>query len=247
MLHLVVRSSSLLVLWDVDGTLIDNGGISKYAYALGFELLTGRLPVEPVVTDGMTDIAIMRLLFERHGLELDPYHVRWVPEVMAEALASLVPLLRERGHAMPGAAEALEALAIQPGVVQSVLTGNVAPNARAKVAAFGLDARLDFEVGGYGSDDEIRANLVGVAQAKASASYGAVFDSSNTVLIGDTLRDVEPGRVGGAHVVAVASGAFTVDQLSAAGADVVLPDLRDTDAVVKSVLGSGPRIWETKA
>jgi phosphoglycolate phosphatase len=55
--------------------------------------------------------------------------------------------------------------------------------------------------------------------------------------MGDTLRDVEAGRVGGAHVVAVASGAFTAEQLAQAGADIVLPDLRDTDAMVKSILG----------
>jgi hypothetical protein len=58
----VTEPSPRLVLWDVDGTLIHNGGVSKLAYALGFQMLTGHPPSEPVITDGMTDPAIMRSL-----------------------------------------------------------------------------------------------------------------------------------------------------------------------------------------
>jgi phosphoglycolate phosphatase len=234
----IVTDSSLLVLWDVDGTLIYNGGVSKMAYAVGYEKLTGRAPTEPVVTDGMTDIAILRSLFERHGREFTASEAARVPEIMSDALASLAPQLRERGHAMPGAHEAIDALSMLPAVVQSVLTGNIAPNAYVKVSAFGLHSKLDFEVGGYGSDDEVRSRLVAAAQAKASAKYGVSFTASNTVIIGDTQRDVEAGRIGGAGVIAVASGAFDEEQLSGAGADFVLPDLRDTDRFVKCVLAA---------
>lgn len=236
-LDVVTLSWPQLVLWDVDGTLIYNGGVSKQAYALGFELLTGQAPTQPVITDGMTDPAIMRSLFERHGIEFTPELAARLPEAMTDALASLVPELRERGHAMPGAREAIEALAELPDVIQTVLTGNIAPNAFAKVAAFGLHGKLDFEVGGYGSDDEVRSNLVGAARDKALKRYGIAFDGSNTVIIGDTLRDIEAGRDGGAHVIAVASGNFTEHQLLAEGADVVIPDLRDTDGLVKCLLG----------
>jgi phosphoglycolate phosphatase-like HAD superfamily hydrolase len=100
-----------------------------------------------------------------------------------------------------------------------------------------LHAKLDFEVGGFGSDDEVRSNLVEAARGKALSKYGVAFDASSTVIIGDTLRDIEAGRDGGAHVIGVASGAFSEAQLLAEGADVVVPDLRDTDGLVKSVLG----------
>jgi hypothetical protein len=63
------------------------------------------------------------------------------------------------------------------------------------------------------------------------------FDETSTVLIGDTPRDVEAGRDGGAYVVAVASDSDSADVLREAGADVVLPDLRDTGAVVEAVTG----------
>jgi phosphoglycolate phosphatase-like HAD superfamily hydrolase len=236
-LNIVTLSWPQLVLWDVDGTLIHNGGVSKQAYALGFERLTGTPPTEPVITDGMTDPAIMRSLFARHGIEFTSEVAAEIPKVMTDALATLVPELRVRGHAMPGARAAMDALAELPDVIQSVLTGNIAQNAFAKVAAFGLHARLDFEVGGFGSDDEVRANLVGAARGKALRKYGVAFNASNTVIIGDTLRDIEAGRDGGAHVIAVASEAFSEDQLLAEGAEAVIPDLRDTDGLVKSLLG----------
>jgi phosphoglycolate phosphatase len=227
---------SLLVLWDVDGTLIHNGGVSKEAYARGFELLTGSAPTEKVVTDGMTDQAIMRSLFERHQLILSDDLRAKLPEVMERALTSLKEELRQRGHAQPGAGPALEALADQRGVIQSVLTGNIAPNAYTKVSAFDLHHRIDFEVGGYGSDSEIRSELVAFAQAKAAAKYGGVFDATNTVLVGDTPRDIEAAKLGGASVIAVASGAFAADVLARLEPDVVLPSLRDTGNVVQAVM-----------
>jgi Predicted phosphatases len=231
-------SSPLLVLWDVDGTLINNGGVSKEAYAGGFTALTGRVLEHPVITDGQTDPAIMRSLLVRHGIEPTPELLAQVDDVMPAALEALVPRLRERGHAQPGAREAIAALARQAGVVQSVLTGNIAPNGYTKLAAFGLHASLDFEVGGYGSDSEVRADLVNAARRKATSKYGVPFDPVSTVLIGDTPRDVEAGRVGGAYVIAVATGEYDAEQLLAEGADIALSDLRDTDLVVRTVLAA---------
>jgi phosphoglycolate phosphatase-like HAD superfamily hydrolase len=83
----------------------------------------------------------------------------------------------------------------------------------------------------------VRANLVGIARDRASAKYGVRFDKDTTVLIGDTPRDVQAGRNGGARVVAVASGSDSMEVLHCEGADTVLPDLRDTQAVVSAVTG----------
>jgi len=102
---------------------------------------------------------------------------------------------------------------------------------------FGLDCYIDFDAGGYGSDDDVRANLVGIAQARASARYGEVFCKRNTILVGDTLRDVRAALNGGARVVAVATGTDSPQALLNAGADIVLPDLRDTRAVTEAVAG----------
>jgi len=179
----------------------------------------------------------MRNMLLRHGIEPTADHVARMPEVLETATNSKAAVLRERGHELPGAREALAALQETPGVIQSVLSGNIRPNAFTKLSVFGLNPYIDFEVGGYGSDDEVRENLVGVARERTSAKYSVNFDKNTTVLIGDTPRDVSAGRNGGAHVVAVASGSDSMEVLCSEGADVVLPDLRDTQAVVAAVTG----------
>jgi phosphoglycolate phosphatase len=234
----------ILVLWDVDHTLIENGGVSKEVYAAAFEILTGRPVTEPVETDGRTDPSIMGDLLARHGSSLS-YDDR-VREALVNALKSRIDKLRERGQALPGAAAALEALKGESHVVQTVLTGNIQPNAVVKLTAFGLDRFVDFEVGGYGSDDSVRWRLVRIAQVRAEAKYsGRQFARSNTVVIGDTPRDVQTGLKGGARVIAVATGSSSTAELRAAGADVVLADLVDTDALLRAVLEAPPASAET--
>ena len=230
---LTVRTT--LVLWDVDHTLIENNGINKEYYAKAFELLTGRQTGHDARTDGRTDPEIMRNMLVDNGIDPADSYLARVPDVLETAMSISADTLRERGHALAGAEKSLAALQDAPGIVQSVLSGNIRPNAFTKLSVFGLHIYLDFEIGGYGSDDSVRANLVSVARRRAKAKYGIEFDKSTTVLIGDTQRDVRAGLDGGAHVVAVATGPDTEQTLREAGADVVLPDLRDTEAVVAAI------------
>jgi phosphoglycolate phosphatase len=108
-------------------------------------------------------------------------------------------------------------------------------NAFAKLHAFGLDQWLDLEVGGFGSDDIVRSKLVDASRRKVRAKYGLEFDRSSTVLIGDTPLDVKAARDGGAKVIAVATGVYTVDQLTSAGADAVLESLADLDRFAETL------------
>jgi len=225
----------LLVLWDVDHTLIENSGISKDTYARAFERLAGRSVDHEIVTEGRTDPEIMRSMLIDHGIEPTMDHMARVSGLLESSMSANASRLRERGYALPGANTALEALRDTAGIIQAPLTGNIRPNAFTKLSGFGLHAYLDFEVGAYGSDDHIRANLVGIAQRRAAAKYDATFDAKSTVLLGDTWRDVRAGRDGGAFVVAVASGKDSIDRLRSEGADIVLPDLRDAKSVVEAI------------
>jgi phosphoglycolate phosphatase len=227
--------SAILVLWDIDHTLIENHGVNKETYALAFKLLTGREAEHRARTDGRTEPEIMHDMLTRHEIVPTADHIAQMPEALESATLANAAALRERGHELPGARDVLAAFRASAGIVQSVLSGNIRPNAVTKLSAFGLEGFMDFEVGGYGSDDEVRANLVAVAQARATAKYGETFDKANTILVGDTPRDVLAGREGGARVVAVATGSDSAEVLRAAGADVVLPDLRDTNAVAEAV------------
>ncbi len=231
-------ATPLLVLWDIDGTLIDNGGVSKEAYALTFNRLTGRPPEHPIVPAGRTDPAVLRMMLRQHGIEATPDVMKQAVDVLNRVFESLMSRLAERGHVKLGAQSAIAALAGRGDVVQSVLTGNTRHNAQVKVSVFGLAGALDYEVGAYGSDTEVRAGLVPVARTKATAKYGISFPPAPTVLIGDTPRDIKAGRASGAFAVGVATGEYGVEELAAVGADAVLPDLRDSSAVVGAVLGA---------
>jgi len=235
------RPERCLVLWDVDHTLIDNGGVSKEIYLLAFEHLSGSPPDQRPRTGGRTDPLIMRDLWLAHGLDREAFDWQAAYRALVSAGEAKSSELRARGHALPGALAVLRRLAHDEFVVQSALTGNVRENARVKLAAFGLDEYLDLEVGAFGSDDDVRARLVPVAQARADHKYGAAPAGRTAVLVGDTPRDVEAGARGGAHVLGVATGSTTERELLDAGADEVLPGLEDTDAVMAAVHRLGRR------
>ncbi len=224
----------VLVLWDVDHTLIENGGVSKANYALAFEILTGRPARTVARTDGRTDVDIMAGLFADNGAEL-PADQDVVLVALAEAGRRNAEELRLRGHSLPGAAECLERLAGRPDVTNSVLTGNIEENARVKLAAFYLDKWIDFTVGAFGAEHKVRSRLVPIAQTKAARRYGFDAERDVTLRVGDTVRDVMAGREGGARVIAVATGLDSEEELRGAGADAVLATLEDADAFWDSV------------
>jgi phosphoglycolate phosphatase-like HAD superfamily hydrolase len=230
-----------LVLWDVDGTLVQYGRIGRQAFADAFLLFEGRvasgLDELMISTAGRTDPDIALEFLARHGVadgesRLDAFHA-----ALVAALATRAEQMRERGRALPGVERALETVRRQPGVAQSLLTGNVEANAVLKLASVGLDGYVDFEIGAYGSDHRDRGRLVEVARAKAMAKFGVELDPSAVVVIGDTPLDVAAARAGEARVIAVATGHYDLEALAATAPDAVFEDLTDTEAVVAAILG----------
>jgi phosphoglycolate phosphatase len=230
-----------LVLWDVDGTLVQAGEVGRDIFTEAFQAVMGRDPDQAAAATlamaGRTDPEIALELLAAHQIAEGEAHLAAFGEALVAALATKAALIRERGRALPGAEAALAALGREPGVVQSLLTGNLQPNALLKLASFGLDGYLDFEVGGFGSDHRHRPSLVEVARAKAERKYATSFDATATVLVGDTPLDVAAGRAGGARVVAVATGPYSVEELEATGADAVLPGLGDLARTLGAILG----------
>jgi phosphoglycolate phosphatase-like HAD superfamily hydrolase len=225
-----------LVLWDIDGTLVDSARLGREAFVEAFETVTGRPAAGPISLAGRTDLEIARDMLETAGLAWDDGLLASFGDALESAMAARSQLLRERGHAYAGAHEALARLDREPGVVQSILTGNIEPNAGVKLGAFGLDRHLDFEIGAYGSDHHMRGELVAIARGKAERKLGLTIAPEQVVVMGDTPLDVAAARKGGARAVGVANGPFEVGALLDAGADSVLPDLTDAEAVVSAVL-----------
>ena len=230
--------AELLVLWDLDYTLVSADGLGTRMYEVVFREMFGRELAVVAPKAGRTDRAIVGDTLALAGVPVsavDPF----LGALSRLAVADAVP-----GPVRPlaGAAAAISALAAA-GVRQSVLTGNIKPVAVLKLERAGLRDHLDLDAGAYGDVHEVRAELVTAARAAAARVYGLDFPGSRTVLVGDTPLDVEAALATGARAVAVATGSYPAADLAAAGAHVVLPDLTDAGAVLAAVTGS-PREGE---
>jgi phosphoglycolate phosphatase len=226
-----------LVLWDIDHTLIETRGVGGQIYAEAFAQVTGHPLLTMPELAGRTEPVIFRDALTVNGVKADEGLYALFAAEQARGYADHLDDLRRRGRALPGAAEALRALSQHDDVTQTVLTGNTRPASEIKLQAFGLDRYLDFDIGAYGTDDDVRANLVGVARQRAEKASGQDYETARTVLIGDTINDVAAALDSGARIVAVATGNDTADELAAAGADMVLADLTDTSAVLSAIFG----------
>jgi phosphoglycolate phosphatase-like HAD superfamily hydrolase len=136
---------------------------------------------------------------------------------------------------MPGIERLLLKLAAEPRVALGLLTGNLVDGAELKLRSAGIDTR-QFVVGAYGSDSHDRAELPAIAAARARPLFGHVPSGEEVVIIGDTPADIACGRGIGARAIAVATGAYTVDELAAHDPWALVPDLSDTDAVMSAIL-----------
>ena len=207
---------------------------------LAFGQVSGYPLVQLPPTAGRTDSEVFFEALALNAPELaadeDPQRLLAAyNDALARAFDARRDLLTTKGRLLPGAKEALTAVARLPGVLQTVLTGTIRPNALVKLRAFGLDGLIDAEIGGFGSDVYPKGTLLQVARLRAAETRGASLTEQGTTYIGDSQRDVEAARVGGARSIAVVSGRATHAELTAAGADAVLADLTDTEAVVRTI------------
>jgi phosphoglycolate phosphatase len=229
----------ILVLWDIDGTLLNSGGVGRDLYNTVFFQLFGRsLPAHAPMA-GRTDRAIILETLTLAGVR-EPR--RYVDPFIA-GLGAYAPSMRSavasRGEVLPGAAAALALVGRHAH--QSVLTGNIRQLAEVKLTALGLRDGLDLCIGAYGDDHEDRAQLVEVARRRAAAVHGwssaTAFAGTSTVVIGDTPLDVSAALSAGARAVGVATGTYSAADLVAAGADAVLSNLADPSLVLEILLG----------
>jgi phosphoglycolate phosphatase len=229
------------VLWNIDLTLLDVGRVTRAAYADAFRTVTGRPLVALPQTAGRTESEIFfdALALNEPGTRAaDPAGEELLGAFTAElttAFRARCGLLTQEGWLLPGARNAVAEVATLPGVVQTVLTGAIKPNAIEKLRAFGLEPYFDTEVGGYGSEVFPKGALLLTARGRAARKYGVDFAERATVYVADSVRDVAAARIGGARSVAVASGRSSAAELRDEGADVVLADLADTAHVVRAI------------
>jgi phosphoglycolate phosphatase-like HAD superfamily hydrolase len=221
-----------LILWDIDGTLVRGGMVGAEVFDSAIERVLGVRPRAQVIFSGKTDRQLVEEFLAMEGSE-DPDHVPAVLYHLERELAIHADRIASEGSACPGSEAALRALAAIDSVEQTVLTGNIAPNALAKLAAFGLDHYLDLEAGAYGSEHSDRRNLLPLAWKHQRELRDIHYLPDETWIVGDTPRDLECARAGDSHCLLVATGRHEFAELEELGADLVLKDLSDTGVVVE--------------
>lgn len=225
-----------LLFFDIDGTLVLTGGAGKRAMIRALADVFGADGAfDNVDMAGCTDTELLSAALARLGLPD-------TPDAHARFREAYLPLLREevqqpgigRKAVMPGVRALLDALVPLRDAHLALLTGNYRDAARMKLSYFDLAAF--FAWGAFGDESPDRNELARIAVRRA-ADQGVPADARASVLvIGDTPQDIACARAVGARAIGVATGSHSVDDLQGAGADVVVSDLSDTEAVLRLLL-----------
>ena len=229
---------SRLVLFDSDGTLLLTAGAGRRAItrALSDEV-ADPASFAGIRFDGKTDpqivVEMLALAGQQEAHESE--RVRRLCERYVGLLALELERPVTRTTLMPGVEPLLDRLERTPGVLLGLLTGNLARGAALKLRSAGLDPAR-FRVGAYGSDAAHRPALPPIAARRAERYFGRVPAGSEVVIIGDTPADIDCGTGISARAVAVATGGFSVAELTACGPHAVFEDLSATDEVLEAIL-----------
>jgi phosphoglycolate phosphatase len=228
-----------LVLFDIDGTLLNSGGLGRASMQRALGLVFGSPGNPSYRYDGKTDKQIVRdvMRLEGHSDEHIDARMEKLIELYLEGLREGAKSGKFNVRPLDGVVELLDALEARQNVVLGLLTGNVEPGARVKLTAAGINPER-FRVNAFGSDHEHRPRLPAIAQRRASETLGLEIVGDRLIVIGDTPADIECGRSLGARAIGVASGHYTVEQLQEHNPYAVFPSLKNTPQVLDTILNA---------
>ncbi len=216
--------SHMLYLFDIDGTLVDTGGAGMTALNEATREMFGD-DGPPLDLAGSTDLGIIATLHSHFGVEPTPQRILAYFEIYHSRLDWNLAHGGFPGRVLDGVTPILDELASRPGVCVGLLTGNTAGGAARKMRHYQLDSRFPF--GAYGCDHADRNLLGPIALERAASHAGRSFSPAETLVIGDTPKDIACAHAIGARCLAVATGRFSKKELELHGGDHVVESLED--------------------
>lgn len=224
-------------LFDIDGTLIRCGGAGGKSLLVALKEEFQLPHAEPVPIHGRTDLGIINQLLSENGIECNDLNrarlcVRYY-SILPTRLQQLADNFE--AHILPGIESLLESLIDDDNSTLGLLTGNMPTSAKIKLEQFSLWQYFEFGVFGHMADH--RPRLAEPAMKLIEEHVGRQLPPERVTIIGDTTLDVELAKVMGSRCLAVCTGGSSADELTAAGADLVLNDLAQTELVVDWLRG----------
>ena len=225
-------SAMRLLLFDIDGTLVNTGGAGVESLKM---TVRNRFRTEDDLRDieiaGKTDRAIIRDILCKYQVDPTEENITSFAREYIDGLP--LCLSRTRGRVLPGIQQVLERLKPQPHIVLALLTGNLQEGARLELQHYGL---WDFfEFGAFADDHYDRNQLGAFARKRAQLKHGHDFDAADIDVIGDTNHDIACGKAFGARTIAVATGSWSRERLQGCAPDFWFDDFSDADDVIEKL------------
>lgn len=220
------RAVSVL-LFDLDGTLLLTGGAGARAMErAGRRIFGDRFSFDGVVVSGGLDPLLFAEAARLSAIADAHLHHEQFQHFYLQALAEELERGRDAVRMLPGIDRLLRRLASEADTTLGLVTGNYRRAAPLKLRAAGVDP-AQFQVSAFGDEAPDRPGMVRLAMERHHARTGRVLEPSRYIVVGDTPRDVHCARANGCRCFGVATGRYSTQQLSSAGADVVADSLED--------------------
>ena len=223
---------------DIDGTLVA-GATRAHSEALhaaltevhGIDSRRAKWNLSPA---GRTDGEIARAILLGAGVDAAQIDERadQVRERCCEIYARM-PMTDLSDTVLPGVVDVMSWLTTRDDVLLGLVTGNFEPIARLKLRRAGIGQYFPPQQGAFGSDSEDRAALPGIARRRAGRR-GVPYPRAETIVVGDTPRDIACARADGVRCIAVATGPFGAEELQ--DADRVVADALELQSVLTRLL-----------
>ena len=191
--------------------------------------------VSPSRFAGMVDPQICKILLAETGLD-DEKVEYFLPKVIAR-MSEIYRDMKKRTILNEGVEELLRILTKSQNHIVGVLTGNLSAVAAEKLRITGIDSYFAER---FCADNYFDRNRLIEDAVRTCVANNKLSDRKNVMIVGDTPRDMSAANAAKATSIGIASGVFSLEQLSQANATWVFPDLKPSKELLRA-LGLGPQ------